>query len=507
MRINILAYLEQSAARCPHKDALIDEKESITFSDLERFAKALGSSILAAGPGVVRRPVVVLADRTAATVVSLLGVVYSGNFYVPIDNRMPQERLQLMLAQMQPAMIICTEKDLQRLEGMPGLPPCLVYEHGIRAAVDAEALAKIRELIIDTDPVYMIYTSGSTGTPKGIVVSHRSMIDLAEWLDDTFAFSSDEILGNQTPFYFDASVKDVCLCLKKGITMVIIPTKLFMFPLLLVDCLNTHRVTTILWATSALVLIANSGVFAHKAPLYLRKVFFAGEAMLARHLNIWRTYLPEALYVNLYGPTEVTVDCTYYVVDREFADDEPVPIGRACRNMEVFLLDGQNRLVTGEEPGEICVRGTGVALGYYREPERTAEVFVQNPLHNHYRDLIYRTGDIARYNAYGELVFCCRKDQQIKHQGHRIELGEIEQAAGGVTGVTACVCFYDREKEKIVLQYTGTADSRELRKNMARKLPKYMLPHVITRRESFPYNANGKIDRKKITELYYEENH
>ncbi|NLM45777.1 MAG: amino acid adenylation domain-containing protein [Firmicutes bacterium] len=507
MLINILTYLEQSAARCPQKNALLDERESITFSDLERFAKALGSSIMAAIPGVVRRPVAVLADRTAATVVSMLGVVYSGNFYVPVDNRLPRERLQLMLAKMQPALIVCAERDLPLLEEISGLPPCLVYERGIRSAANAEALAKARDLIIDTDPVYMIYTSGSTGTPKGIVVSHRSMIDLAEWLDETFAFAEDEILGNQTPFYFDASVKDVCICLKKGITMVIIPTKLFMFPLPLIDYLNTHRITTILWATSALVLVANSGVFAHKIPLYLRKVFFAGEAMLAKHLNIWRKYLPQALYVNLYGPTEVTVDCTYYVVDREFADDEPVPIGKACRNMEVFLLDEQNRLVTGEKQGEICVRGTGVALGYYREPEHTAEVFVQNPLHDNYRDPVYRTGDLARYNEHGELVFCGRKDQQIKYQGHRIELGEIELAAGGVPGVAACVCFYDQKREKIVLQYTGTADRRELAKNLGRKLPRYMLPHVLVRKQSFPYNANGKIDRIKIMELYDAENH
>ncbi len=506
MLINILAYLEQSAARCPQKNALIDEEESITFSELERYAQALGSSILAAIPGVMRRPVAVLADRTAATVVSLLGVVYSGNFYVPLDNRLPKERLQLMLDKMQPAMIICAEKDLQLLEGTSCLAPCLVYEHGIRAAVNTEALDEVRDLMIDTDPVYMIYTSGSTGTPKGIVVSHRSMIDLAEWLDKTFAFAEDEILGNQTPFYFDASVKDVCICLKKGVTMVIIPAKLFMFPLLLIDYLNRHRITTILWATSALVLVADSGVFTRKIPLYLRKVFFAGEAMLAKHLNTWRKYLPQALYVNLYGPTEVTVDCTYYVVDRELADDEPVPIGRACINMEVFLLDEQNRLITGEEQGEICVRGTGVALGYYREPERTAEVFVQNPLHNDYRDPVYRTGDLARYNAYGELVFCGRKDQQIKHRGHRIELGEIELVAGGAPRVTACVCFYDQKQEKIVLQYTGTANRSELVKIMGRKLPKYMLPHVIVRKQSFPYNANGKIDRVKIMELYNEEN-
>lgn len=507
LQINVLDYLEQSAAKYPHKPALIDETESVTFSRLKLWAQAIGSAILASDQHLIRTPIVVLVERTAKEVAAFLGVLYSGNIYVPLEANTPKPRLQRILAQLKPALIICTRRQQKKLENLPLLPPILIAEEIINTPIADKTLTERKKIMLDMDPVYIIFTSGSTGTPKGIVVPHRNVIDLTEWLTNTFAFSSNEIIGNQTPFYFDASVKDIYLCLKNAMTMVIIPKKLFMFPPLLVDFLNEHRITTILWATSAVVLVANSGVFRHKTPKFLQKVFFAGEAMYAKHLNLWRQYLPNVMYVNLYGPTEVTVDCTYYIVERDFADDEPVPIGRACRNMEVFLLNEENKLVQGDEPGEICVRGTGVALGYYGEPERSQEVFVQNPLHNHYRDLIYRTGDIGRYNEKGELIFCCRKDEQIKHQGHRIELGEIEAVANSIAGIKSCVCFYDHKQKKIVLQYVGTATQNIISRALRQQLPKYMLPAVIEKQESFPYNANGKIDRKKIMEAYNAKNY
>ncbi|NLP36983.1 MAG: amino acid adenylation domain-containing protein [Firmicutes bacterium] len=506
MQINVLDYLEQAAVQFPHKPALIDETENITFAQLEFLAKAIGSAIIADNQELTRSPIVVPVERTAKEIAAFMGILYSGNIYVPLDAKTPRERLQRIFTKLKPARIICTRKQQEAWAGIPNLPPCLIYEEIINTPINDNALTEVKNKLIDLDPVYIIYTSGSTGTPKGIVVPHRNVIDLTEWLTNTFAFTGKEIIGNQTPFYFDASVKDIYLCLKNAMTMVIIPRKLFMFPLLLVDYLNEHRITTILWATSAVVLVANSGVLAQKTPQFLQKVFFAGEAMSAKYLNLWRQYLPEVMYINLYGPTEITVDCTYYIVERRFADDEPVPIGRACRNMEVFLLDENNRLIQGHEPGEICVRGTGVALGYYSDPERTKAVFVQNPLHDNFRDIIYRTGDIGRYNEKGELIFCCRKDDQIKHQGHRIELGEIELAVSSIDGVKNCLCFYDQEQSKIVLQYVGPAEKTSIIGTLRRQLPKYMLPSIIEKQESFPYNANGKIDRKRIMEAYYAKN-
>ncbi len=504
MQINVLEYLEQAAYKYPDKVALKDETREITFSGLELEAKALGTRITEKISGSVRNPVIVLVDRTCSTVIAFMGVLYSGNYYVPIDNQTPPQRLRTIITTLRPSLILSQSKDVKAFADMEALPEILELDE-IQGQVEDEKLRVVRSRLIDTDPVYTIFTSGSTGTPKGIVVSHKSVIDLAEWLSDTFGFTSGDVIGNQTPFYFDASVKDIYLCLKEGITLYIIPKKLFMFPVKLVEYLNVNRITAILWATSAITLLSNSQIFKKVPPEYLNKVFFAGEAMFAKNLNGWRKYLPEVRYVNLYGPTEATVDCTYYIVNREFGDEEVIPIGNACRNMEVILLDEDRRPVEGSGPGELCVRGTGVALGYINSPELSSEVFIQNPLNTAYRDILYCTGDIVRYNEYGELIFLSRKDGQVKHMGSRIELGEIESAVNGVEQVQACICFYDHQASKIILFYTGSIDKTQLAIKLGQRLPKYMLPNVIEQYEAFPYNANGKIDRRKLSEKYANE--
>ena len=213
--------------------------------------------------------------------------------------------------------------------------------------------------------------------------------------------------------------------------------------------------------------------------------------------------LPNARFINLYGPTEITVDCTYYEVDREFDDDEFIPIGRDCRNKQILVFNDENRLVEVGEPGELCVRGSGVALGYYNNQEKTEEVFVQNPLHNLYEDRIYRTGDIVKYNEHGEIEFVSRKDFQVKHKGNRIELGEIEVAINSIPTVTNAACIFDKLNDKIILFYT-TSDGQEIDiiNNVKDRIPVYMFPEEIKRLEQMPYNLNGKIDRIELKFRY-----
>ena len=238
-------------------------------------------------------------------------------------------------------------------------------------------------------------------------------------------------------------------------------------------------------------------------PEHLRLVTFAGEAMPAKQLKVWMNKMPNVKFVNLYGPTEITVDCTYYEVDREFGDDEFIPIGQACQNMQVLVFNEGDELVQIGEPGELCVRGTGVALGYYNNQAKTEEVFVQNPLHNLYEDKIYRTGDIVKYNERGELEFVSRKDFQIKHKGNRIEMGEIEVAVNSIPEVTNAACIFDQSNDKIVLYYT-TTDGQELDIiNLVKgKIPVYMFPEVIVPLQQMPYNMNGKIDRIELKRMY-----
>jgi acyl-coenzyme A synthetase/AMP-(fatty) acid ligase len=253
-----------------------------------------------------------------------------------------------------------------------------------------------------------------------------------------------------------------------------------------------------------MVSVADKGVLDTVPDLQLRTILFAGEVMPSRHLNIWRKRFPAALFANLYGPTEITVDCTYYIVDRQLSDDEPVPIGSACRNTDVLILNDANQQCAVEERGELCVRGTSLAAGYWNAPAPTAAAFVQNPLNPHYPELIYRTGDLAYVNARGEIIFVGRKDFQIKHMGYRIELGDIEHSSMQVEGIRNACVLYHFVKKEIVLVYEAEAelDVAAIRTQLGRTLPKYMWPTTVRRLDPLPRTVNGKIDRQKLTALY-----
>lgn len=507
MVTNILEYLEQSAAMWPDKIAIADDKKALTFSQWKDYAERIGTALNESTVDTLRNPVLVFVDRKIECLVGFMGVLESGNFYVPIDCKMPYERVKLISDVLDPiAAITITQADDKILDEIEFSGVRFNYTETILHDKDTGKLDSIREQVIDLDPVYSIFTSGSTGVPKGVVISHRGMIDLAEWLVNTFNFDETDALGNQTPFYFDGSVKDICICLKAGATLNVIGKKYFTFTKLLIPFLNDRHITSILWATSAIVLVGNSDILDVDVPKYIRRVTFAGEAMPAKQLKVWMDKLPNARFINLYGPTEITVDCTYYEVDREFGDDEYIPIGRNCKNKQVLVFNDNNQLVEAGEPGELCVRGSGVALGYYNNKGKTQEVFVQNPLHDLYVDKIYRTGDIVKYNERGEIEFVSRKDFQIKHKGNRIEMGEIEVAVNSIATVTNAACIFDQHNDKIVLYYT-TSDGHDLDiiNLVKEKIPVYMFPEFIRRLDLMPYNMNGKIDRIELKKRYDAE--
>ena len=525
MQTNLLGYLRRSAETYPGKIAFADDSGGVSFAELYALSSKIGGFIAGVynknlynknvANGVTRRPFIIPVERSYENIAAMMGVLSSGNFYVPLDVNTPPSRIAEIVKRLNPAGVILSGgKGKWRDNFKSCVPGEIIVEY--TDAVNnntpdsefsdlSELLDKIHADIIDADPAYIIYTSGSTSTPKGIVVPHRAVIDLAEWLTETFGFTSDDVFANQTPFFFDASVKEIYAALKTGATVRIMPKGIFSFPLKVVDFLNKYKITSALWATSAASMLSSSGAFEHEAPQYLNKISFAGETLYAKHLNAWRKYVPDAKYVNLYGPTEATVDAAYYVVNREFGDGEVVPIGSACRNMEVFLLDENNRQIFPDcpgETGEICIRGTAVAFGYYGDDEKTNEVFIRDPRNKDWREYIYKTGDLARYNDYGELVFVSRADGQVKHMGARVELGDIEAAALSLTGVNAAVCVHDETKERIVLIYVGENDG--VLRDMRKILPPYMCPGIEFRLENMPMTRNGKADRVLLNKNYKE---
>lgn len=306
----------------------------------------------------------------------------------------------------------------------------LFYDEALATETDCETLDKIRGGHIDVDPLYVMFTSGSTGTPKGIAVSHRSVIDFIGEFVGLFGIDETDVIGNQAPFDFDVSVKDIYSTVAVGATMQIVPKKCFSFPMPLMDFLVERKVTTLIWAVSALCIISTYRGFSYKTPHDIKRVLFSGEAMPIKHLKIWQKALPETLFFNLYEPTEITCNCTYYVVPQGVFDKDVLPVGTPFPNEKVFLLnDNGEGLSAHDTVGEISVSGTALSLGYYNNRLETAKAFVQNPLNSSYNEVIYKTGDLGYYDNDGNLCFVGRKDFQIKHMGHRIELAEIETPA------------------------------------------------------------------------------
>ena len=506
MQSNILDWIENTSKFMPDNIAICDEKSSLTYCDYRKKSQAIAREIIKVKKEKTssdrKFPVAVYMEKGLEVLVSFIGIAYSGCFYSPIDVEMPEARVNKVLEILKPQIVITTKKLEKHFGDFNYQGSYIIYEEVYSEEVDEELVSEAVQQIIDTDLLYVLFTSGSTGIPKGVSITHRSVIDYIDWVTDTFSITENDKFGNQAPFYFDNSVLDIYSCLKTGATLYIIPKKLFFQPVPLLKYIKENMINTIFWVPSALSVISKLKAFRNvDLTATLKRVLFCGEVMPNKQLNIWRKFLPDVVYANLYGPTEITDACTYYIVNRNFSDDEPLPIGIPMKNTEVLVLNDQDQLVNNNEIGELCVRGTSLSMGYYNNSEKTQEVFVQNPLNKAVPEIIYRTGDLVKYNEYGEIIYISRKDFQIKHLGHRIELGEIETAVSSLEEVTLCCCLYNESKQKIVLFIDADITLEQLKEKIEKLVPEYMIPGKVIYLENMPVNANGKIDRVKLREL------
>ncbi|MFW3341640.1 amino acid adenylation domain-containing protein [Aliarcobacter butzleri] len=499
MRNNVLEYLENTVKKFPNKIAIIDEKSSISFEDLQKEAKSI-ASFLQSKKIDNNLPIGVFLPKSIDAIKSFLGVLYNGDFYVPLDIKNPISRIESIIKNIDIKYIITDLNSSKLLKEIDNIQLIILDEIDFNhTALDYTNF----NLSIDMNPVYILNTSGSTGVPKGVTLPQKAMIDYIDWVVKEYKFDENLILGNQSPLHFDISASDLYVTLATGSTLVLIPESLFMFPPKLLDYLEEKKINFIYWVPSILTTISKLDLLKDRN-LDIKTVFYGGELMPTKHLMYWKKYLNNTVYSNFFGPTETTVICTHYILDRDFADDEPLPIGFACKNTDVLVLDDEDRLVTEQNKiGELCVRGSSLALGYYNDPEKTALAFTQNPLNKAYPEKIYRTGDIVYYNERGELIYKGRKDFQIKHMGYRIELGEIETAILAINGVDNACILYDNENKNIVLIYESSSKitQREILLALHSKLPKYMLPTKFILLEAMPLNINGKIDRNKLKEF------
>lgn len=561
---NVLEWLEHTALCFPHKTAFGDSFKKITFDQLVRKAQAIG--VFLADKITIGSSVAFYMEKSVDALAAMFGVIYAGGFYSFVDVRQPIARAEKVLNVLAPDVVLMDDMNVEKSNALQNSYPNAEWIHIKELLENAdrlvdngketegeriipsgeitynlpEKLAEIRERMTDNDILYVNFTSGSTGIPKGVAVCHRSVIEFITHFVPLFGINEKDVIANQAPFDFDVSVKDIYSGIYSGAQVQLVPRKYFTNPMKLMDYLCDYNATVLIWAVSAMCFVSIMNALDYRTPETVRMVMFSGEVMPVKQLNIWKKHLPYAVYVNLYGPTEITCNCTYYILppERKWEPADVIPVGKPFENEKVFLLDEQDQLVvpssqrtsvkrqTGlgkgsqtsyTEPanpndseegnhverseGEICVGGTCLAIGYYRDPERTNAVFVQNPLNDRYPERIYRTGDIGRYDADGNLVYVSRKDFQIKHMGHRIELGEIEADVMARDGVSRATCIYDPEKKRLILFYMGKRKPKDLERELKTVLPPFMMPNKTIRLDEMPLNKNGKIDRNTLRGL------
>ena len=496
MQINILEYLDKTVEEFPEKIAIIDNDKIISFQELNEKAKKLATFI--ANANVTKQPIAVYLPKTIFSVMSDIAITYSGNAYMNLDIKNPIERITNIHNLIQPKFVITTSKYKSKLESIENINIIDLDGFDFNLEINEQKLSDIRSKLIDTDPYCIINTSGSTGTPKGVVLNHKSFIDFTERSLENFDITKNEVIGSLSPLVFDIYSIELCLLMAKSATMVLIPDTLSAFPIEILKLLKKHNVTFLFWVPTIMVNIANMDLLSKIDLPKLKTIWFAGEVFPTRQFNYWYKKLSNVTFANLYGPIEITLDCTYYIINRDIPDNEPIPIGNAYKNTDILILDENDNPA---KEGELCVRGSSLAMGYYNNPEKTALAFVQNPLNKSYPEIIYRTGDVVYVNDNGEIVFKGRKDNLIKHMGYRIELDEIEHIVINTLKIVKNGCVvYNKDKKEITMFYESEEEilPAEFRKRIGTMLPKYMIPTVYHRMDLLPRNTNGKIDRLKL---------
>ena len=496
---NVLEFLEYAVKTWPDRIAFEDEKEALTYPALMDAAKRIGTGVAACTD--MRQPVaVVMTDRSVRCVAAVMGVVYAGCPYSPLDAAMPMERLQVILELLQPAAVLCDESTRAGVEAAGYPCPILTYEQLVQTEIDEAKLADIRERASVWDVLSILFTSGSTGVPKGVAQSQYSYIAYILSNRARFGFTGEDVFGNQSPFFYANSITDLYQPISLGARVYIIPACCLSFPRMLVDTLREQKISVLCMTPSSYVKAASAGTMTEGCLPDLKYIVLSGEAAHWQTLAVWLAAASNAKVWNFYGSTEL-LGVAVKRLEHSYSDGELIPVGKTYDEVEVLIVDEDGNELPRGEKGEMLIANPWLFSGYYRDKARTDAAFVDDPAGRGYRIRYYRTGDIGCISEDGMLTVHGRKDSQIKRAGYRMELGEVEVALRQIPGWDNGLVLYDKESGKLCCFWTGALTQKEIMAVLKKSLPRYALPDTYIHLEEMPYTANMKIDRVKLRQM------
>ena len=496
---NVLEYLEDAVWKWPDRVGFADDREEVTYAALMDTARRIGTGVAACAS--LRQPVaVIVTDRSVRCIAAMLGVVYAGCPYAPLDAALPAERLQVIFEQLQPAAILCDEATLAGVQQVGWNCPVLTYEQLITTEIDSEKLAYIRARVSTWDILSILFTSGSTGVPKGVAQSHHSYIAYTETNSERFGFTMDDVYANQSPFFYANSITDIYPPIKLGAKVYVMPTQCLSFPKVLVDTLREKKVTVLCMTPSSYVRAAGSGVMSEGCLPDMKYIILSGEAAHWQTLQVWLNAAPNAAVWNFYGSTEL-LGVAVRRLERAYGDNEVIPVGLPYTGVEIQIVDEDDHELPWGEKGEMLIANPWLFSGYYRDYARTDAAFIDDPLERGYRTRYYRTGDIGCIDEDGALTVLGRKDSQIKRAGYRMELGEVDAALHQIPGWKNGCVLYQKESGKLCCFWEGELTQKELQAALKKQLPRYTLPDTYIHLEEMPYTATMKIDREKLRKM------
>ena len=517
-------YLDNSRRLAPYKISIRFGDRSMTYEDLYVASNKLAHCLIANGVSRQDR-VVFCLRRSPSCIVSMLGILKADAIYVPIDRKTPSKRFRIIIEDCQPKILICDSETvhgmLDALSGMASLPKLILLGGDEQKSdlwpleiigqkrIDEQDSRSLDYKNLDSDIAYILYTSGSTGKPKGVMISHLNINNYIQWAVNCFSITRDDNILSTAPFHFDMSTFDIYCALKTCATLCIAPEIHLLFPSKLMSLIEEQKVTIWKAISSLIMYLSKTGSLKPGRISSLRKLLFSGEVLSTKHLIKWMETYPNKEYYNCYGPTEATGISTYHFVEGIPKDSKvPIPIGRPCSNTDILLLTEDDSPADVGEVGEICIRGSGLSVGYWNDGDKTNSVFVANPVSKTPGDRICRSGDLVRVSEDGTLEFIGRKDFQVKYMGFRIELSEIEKAISGLDGITdTAVILSDANTVNVpelvaFVETEADITSAKILSELGEILPPYMLPKQIYFLQEIPRTDRGKIDRLALEQHY-----